>query len=191
METGTLLDIMKGRRTIREFRSDDINSDALDRIIQASTLPPSGADMLPYTFIIVRDKETKTMIRNEAEKVEKNYYENADTDLKKKFLSWGMTHEKPFLTEAPVLMVIAGDTTKPYWRESTWLSIGYILLAIESEGLGTVTYTPSDMDFVRDLMDLPDTFSPQVILPIGFPLNKPSTKSSKAQGRVFFEKYES
>ena len=190
MKTGTLLDIMKDRRTVREFRQDDIDSEALDRILQASTLPPSGADMLPYTFIIIRDEETKAIIRNEAEKVEKHFSEHADPELTKKFNGWGVTHEKPFLTEAPVLMVIAGDTTKPYWRESTWLSIGYILLAIESEGLGTVTYTPSDMGFIRDIMNLPDTFSPQAILPIGIPLNKPSTKSAKAEGRVFFEKYE-
>jgi len=42
------------------------------------------------------------------------------------------------------------------------------LLVLEELGLGTVTYTPSTTKGVLDLLDVPEDFRLEVILPIGF-----------------------
>ncbi|MEA2053993.1 MAG: nitroreductase family protein, partial [Candidatus Thermoplasmatota archaeon] len=47
--------------------------------------------------------------------------------------------KKEFLTDAPLLIIVAGETDKPYWLESAWIFIAYIILAAESEGLATLT----------------------------------------------------
>ena len=176
MENEKLLEIMKNRRTVRNFLAKPVDEASLNRIIEALTLPPSGAGLLPYGTVVVRDPEMKQKIREGAQKVEIEYYENLSGRLKDKFDAMGVNSEKPFLTDAPVLLIIAGDTEKPYWLESTWLAIGYIVLAIENEGLGSVTYTPSDFAFINELLNIPDRFIPQVILPIGYPANKKPPK---------------
>ena len=70
--------------------------------------------------------------------------------------------------DAPYLIVVAGETDKPYWLESTWISISYMILAAENEGLGTLTYTPAETDFLNDLLELPKNFTSVVIIPVGY-----------------------
>ena len=62
--------------------------------------------------------------------------------FKEKNISW----KKDFLTDAPILLLVFGKSNEPYWIESVWIAIGYILLAIEEKGtrytnLYTLKYT--------------------------------------------------
>jgi nitroreductase len=57
---------------------------------------------------------------------------------------------------------------KPYWLESTWISISYIILTAEHEGLGTLTFTPDEIGFLKDILKLPEKIIPVVIIPIGY-----------------------
>ena len=43
--------------------------------------------------------------------------------------------------------------------------------------------------FVNELLDIPEKFCVEVILPIGHPSKKPGPKSSKASSKVHYEKY--
>jgi len=63
--------------------------------------------------------------------------------LKRWMEARGITWKKPFLTEAPILILVFGRIGEPYWVESTWLAIGFMLLAIQELGYSTLTYTPS------------------------------------------------
>ena len=182
---------MKNRRTIRDYLPDQVNEESLNRILEAATLPPSGAGLLPYITIVVKDKEMKQKIRQEAQKVETEYHNNLTGRLKDKFDSMGGSPERSFLTDAPALLVIAGDTEKPYWTESCWIAISYMILAIENEGLGSVTYTPPEVSFLNQLLNIPDKFVPQVVLPIGYPVDKTPAKKARPEGRVFFEECQS
>ena len=115
----------------------------------------------------------KQKIRLEAEEVEKNFYEykrNTDKD----FTAWASKKElnfsKPHLTEAPILLSISTDSRyyDKHAQESTWLTIAYLILAIENEGLCSVTYTPEPHTFVKDILHLPDYLVPQVLIPIDY-----------------------
>ena len=70
-----------------------------------------------------------------------------------KFKNKNISLEKNFLVDAPFLVVVAGESDKPHWLESTWVSIAYMILAAENEGLASLTYTPAEMDFLKDLLD--------------------------------------
>lgn len=185
-----LLNLMKNRRTIRNYLMGPVDEISLDRILQATTLPPSGAGLLPYITIVVQDKERKQEIRHEAQKVETQYHGGLTGRLKDRFDAMGVNPEKSFLTDAPILLIIAGDTTKPYWKESTWLAIGYIVLAIENEGLGSVTYTPPKVGFLNELLNIPEKFVPQVVLPVGYPVDKIVPKKSRPEGRIYYETFQ-
>ena len=184
-----LLELMKNRRTIRNYLPEPVSEESLNRILEAATLPPSGAGLLPYITIVVKNPEMKQQLRDEAQKVEIKYHENLTGHLKDKFHAMGISQEKPFLTEAPILLVIAGDPEKPYWLESTWIAISYMILAIENEGLGSVTYTPPKVNFLNQLLNIPENFIPQVILPIGYPVEKMQAKKAQPEGRIYSEEF--
>ncbi len=80
----------------------------------------------------------------------------------------GITAAKPFLVDAPYLICVFYDAHELYPIHSTWLAIGFMLLQITEEGLGTVTYTPAGVDLNR-ILAVPPQFKPTVILPIGYP----------------------
>jgi len=42
-----------------------------------------------------------------------------------------------------------------YYIQSTWIAIGYLLLALEQKGLATVTYTPSKVRWFNEFLGIP------------------------------------
>lgn len=172
-----LLQLMKNRRSIRKYSEDSIPLEKIYQILEAGRHAPSGANLQPWLYIIVTDKELKEKIRKEAEKTERKFHEKAPAQLKKWLKEQKITPEKSFLTEAPVLIVVAGLSKAPYWLESTWISIAYILLSVESQNLATLTYTPSETVFLKRLLNIPDDYHAVAILPIGNPAERPSLET--------------
>ena len=84
-----------------------------------------------------------------------------------------ITPIKNFLTEAPYLIVVCSERSAVYHVQSVWLSIGYMLLAIEEEGLATVTYTPSRTAGIREVLKIPDRYMVEAVLPVGCPAETP------------------
>lgn len=133
----TLLEKSKKRRTYREFLEDPVDIEIIKDCIMTAATAPSGADKQPWHFSIVVDSAMKKKIREESEKIEKEFYESKITkewqeDLNKLTLTW----EKPFLTQAPCLIVIFKEFYKElengiidknyYVNESIGISIGFL-----------------------------------------------------------------
>jgi len=172
-----LLNLMKSRRSIRNYKKEQVPLEELYKIMEAGRYAPSGANLQPWIYILVTANKLKEEIRKEAERVERNFHQKAPSQLKRWFKEQKITPEKSFLTEAPALIVVAGFTRVPYWLESTWVSIAYILLYAESQSLGTLTYTPSDTGFLNKLLNIPEVYRPVAILPIGYPAERPSAET--------------
>lgn len=141
---------------------------------------PSGADKQPWHFSIVVDPAMKKKIREESEKIEKEFYESKITkewqeDLNKLTLTW----EKPFLTQAPCLIVIFKEFYKElengiidknyYVNESIGISIGFLINALHNAGYASLTYTPAPVMFLRDLLKRPSGETPVMVLVVGKP----------------------
>jgi len=168
---------MRKRRSIRKYKKQPISTKEILQVLEAGRLAPSGANQQPWTYILVTDSELKKEIRKEAEMVEKNFHCKAPKTLKNWFKKQGITYQKSFLTDAPALIVVAGYIEVPYWLESMWMSIAYILLQAASQGIGTLTYTPSDTRFLNKLLKIPNDYQPVAIIPIGYPAEKPSPET--------------
>lgn len=67
-----------------------------------------------------------------------------------------------------MLLVVFGKKSEPYWKQSVWIAIGYMILKIEDEELASLTYTPPKLGFLNELLDIPITYKPEVIIPIGY-----------------------
>jgi nitroreductase len=163
-----LYELMKNRRSTREFLNKKVPEEKLNLILKAGRLAPSGADQKPYVCIAVDDMALKKEIKQYCEDADKRYYDTSEEWFKKWMEKKNISLEKKFLVDAPYLIVVAGETGKPYWLESTWMSIAYMILAAENEGLDTLTYTPAETDFIKDLLELPEKFVPVTIIPIGY-----------------------
>jgi len=164
----TILELARKRVTVRKFSQQPVDLKNVLTALKAGASAPSGANYQPWRFLIVDDPAIKKKIREASESGEREFYHRVRGDWAKWLESKSLNWSKPYLENAPILVVILAKNGAPYSKESTWLSIGYILLALEEQGLHTVTYTPSDASLVLDTLDTPVGFRLEAILPIGY-----------------------
>ena len=168
------------RRTVREFSSDDVPDDVIDLAIEAAASAPSGANMQPWKFVVVRDAHVKREIRIAAEKEEKENYGGRMTEEWLRVLAPLQTDwRKEFLEIAPLLIVVFkedyGDdsegkrVTHYYVNESVGIACGFLLAALNAAGLATLTHTPSPMGFLREILQRPKNEKPFLLIPVGYP----------------------
>jgi len=188
----TLINIMKNRRSTRRYKTTRVPVTKILKILKAGGFAPSGANQQPWNYIIVDDPELKKKIRKEAEKEDKTFHRSAPLWLQKWLKDQNIGLEKTFLTNAPFLIVVVGDSEQPYWCESVWLSIAYIILAAQSEDLATLTYTPGSTKFLNKILEIPKRFKVLAIIPIGQPFEthrKSEAPRKKIEDIVFYNKY--
>jgi len=167
MGRSSVFELAKRRKTVRRFSSDSVNIRDILLALEVACQAPSGANAQPWRFVIVTDPKKKKRIREECEKGEREFYSNIKGELKEWLLSKGFSWKKPFLEEAPILVLVFSEKKAPHSAHSVWLAIGYILLALEELRLGTVTYTPSDPKGASDEVNAPKEYRLEAILPIG------------------------
>jgi nitroreductase len=181
-----LFKLAKQRKTVRKFKPEQ---PALERIMAALKMAgqaPSGSNKQPWQFLIIDDPGVKARVRTAAETGEKEFYGAISEEKRLAYEAMGNTWKKPMFEDAPVLVVVVSDTNAPNYRPSVWLAVGYLILALEAAGLHTVTYTPSHSDIVRKVLDIPDGFRVETILPIGFSADSAPKKPRKPLGNLVF-----
>ena len=186
MVTNYTLDLAKRRKTVRRFSSTPVNLKDVLVALEVACQAPSGANFQPWRFVIITDSQIKRRIREACERIEREFYSKVEGELREWLLARGFNWKKPFLEETPVLVLVLSETKAPYSTQSVWLAIGYVLLALEELGLGTVTYTPSTAKEVLDEVDIPDGFRLEAILPIGIPADEKSKEPRLGVDKVTY-----
>ena len=165
---GALLRLIRGRRSVRRFEGSPVPRQAITRILEAGRLAPSGSNRQPWCYIVIDDPAVKQVFRTECERAEGVFRRNASVELTAWMKAHGITPQKPFLEEAPYLIAMFYKMREPYAVPSVWISIGFMLLQVEEEGLGTLTYTPAGAR-LNTILSVPAQFQLAAILPIGIP----------------------
>ena len=61
-----LFEAVEKRRSIRKFKTDPVPVEDLKKILEAGRLAPSGGNSQPWSFVVVKDSETKKALANAA-----------------------------------------------------------------------------------------------------------------------------
>ena len=155
----SILKIIKERRSIRKFQKKEIPQKSIDKLIEALIWAPSAGDLQSRKFYFVFE-----------EKIKKKLGEAA----------FGQN----FLAQAPLVVVGCTDKEKvDYYGErgkslysicDVSASIQNMMLLAKELGLGTCWVGKLDEKEVSKILNLPDNFRPIVIVPVGYPAEKPS-----------------
>lgn len=173
---------MNKRRSVRQFSQEEVPVEVIENIVKTAGTSPSGAHSEPWTFVVVRDPKIKSQIRDIIEEEE---YHNYDRRMGDKWVSdlkfVRTTHEKPYLEEAPYLIIVMkqqyhvskDDGIKYahyYYEISTAVAAGILVAAIHKAGLVTVTTTPLNAGVaLRELLGRPENEKVMLLLPVGHP----------------------
>ncbi len=153
--------IMLRQRAIRLFTDEPVDDALIERLIHAATFAPSGGNTQPWSFIVVRDRETKGALGKVFDELGKQLYgDNAP--------------ERTPWEDVPALIVCCCEAGHDGAGASIFPLVQNLLLAIQGSGLGSVLTTrwKRREDEYRPLLGLPEKIEAHAILPVGWPARK-------------------
>ena len=174
------LEQIEQRRSIRQFSNEPVAQHLLECAIQTAGTAPSGANLQPWTFVLISDAELKQKIRHAAEEEERKTYSERMPEAWAEVLEpLGTDDIEEHITDAPWVIVMFrhskriranGEFGPTYYsHESCGIAAGFLIAALQNMGLSTLTHTPSPMGFLRDLLERPDHEHAMLLIPVGFP----------------------
>lgn len=176
---GEFYEMMRRRRTVRDFSDRAVPFELIERAIETAGTAPSGANLQPWRFVVVRDAGIKRQIRIAAEREEyESYHGRMSEKWLRRLAVLGTDEHKPFLEIAPFLIVVFrlnsiiedGESEPTYYsQESVGIAVGMLLAALHNAGLATLTHTPSPMKFLQEILRRPKNEIPFVLIPVGYP----------------------
>jgi nitroreductase len=165
-----VFDAIKGRRSVRAFKKENVSEKAIEMLIEAATWAPSAGNTQPWEFIIIRERETRKRLSKAALNQE-------------------------FLEEAPVLITVCANEIKSsqrygtrgtslYCIQDTAAAIQNIHLMAFSLGLGTCWVGAFDECQVREILHVPEGIRPVAIIPVGYPNEKPVARRRQLMSEI-------
>lgn len=113
------LKTIKSRRSVKNFKSDMIPKDILDKIIEAGTYAPSGRGMQSPIIIAVTNKELRDKLSKMNSKIA------------------GMNEDFDPFYNAPVCLVVLANKEKPTYIYDGTLVMENLMLAAHDLGIGS------------------------------------------------------
>ena len=180
--TNNIYEVMQTQRAVRRWTDQPVPDDVIERIIRAATWAPSGSNLQPWGFVVIRDAERRELI---AEAIRESFKQfagrlpdpDAIEDATQRRMIRGAVQLFGDFAAAPVLIIpclVSAQSPAPTGLlagSSIYPSIQNLMLAARAEGLGTVLTTPQDgiMELLRSEIGIPEEALPVAMIPMGWP----------------------
>ena len=177
METTIVKDaltVIHDRKSVRHFTGEHITDTDIDKILRAAMAAPAAIHMLPWKFIVVKNK------------------------AQLKTLADGLPFAQ-MLKKAGAAIVVCAVPEEAAMNSEVFAILDCacasenILLAAEALDLGavwTAVYPNKElMDFVREQLDIPTNVIPLNIIPIGYPTGEEKAQDKYNPKNIHVEKW--
>ena len=157
-----LMEIIKGRRSIRKYEARDVPDDILDQVLEAIRWAPSWTNCQCWEVVVVRDQSVKEQLQNT-------------------FPPKGNPAYKA-IVQAPVLLALCAKTgISGYYKDlettkfGDWmmydlgLATQNLCLMAHHLGLGTVIAGLFDHARAKAVVNVPDGYELVTLIPLGYP----------------------
>lgn len=182
-----VLKTLNNHRSIRNFNDEEISQEDLDAIIDATLRAPTAGNMMMYSLITVRNKETLKFLSETCDN--QDFIKTADTAIifladMSKWAQYFKLHGIDYKAHMSDFILALNDTL---------IAAQNSVIAAESLGIGTCYIGDIMENFEKHqaLLNLPDYVFPCTMVVLGHYDNTPS-KRERFDKRfvVFNEKYQ-
>ena len=166
-------------RAMRRLKPDPVSDDDLWKILDAAIKAPSGGNLQPWNFLVIRDPDTKRRLGEYYLDAWSKVYTGAsdamlaDPRSARNFRS--AEHLAHHLAEAPVIIIATlrkgGLGVGPLAGSSIYPAVQNLMLAARALGLGTALTTLHKLheDEVKTLLGIPEPVETMALIPLGWP----------------------
>ncbi len=166
-----VLEAIKGRRSVREFRDGRIPDDHLMTVLEAAIWAPSGSNAQPWEFVVVRSRDT-------IEKI--------------KLFSPGLFGDP----DALVVLCVNKERVKGRGPKELVavmdiaMAAQNMMLAAYSLGIGSCPIASFNKTAVKELLNIPEHVDPILMVSLGYPEKWPEPPRRRPlEEVVHHEKY--
>ena len=164
---------IKERRSYRSYSTNPVEEEKLRNILEAGRWAPSVMNLQPWKFYVVKNSGLKDQLKVAC-------YETLQKIFAASGWKWVSKFSLEFLTEAPVIIVVAGDPQKTGadqflpgrgtgYAYSCCAAVQNMHLAAYAQGLGTLWFTLYETDKVRQILDIPEELDIVSMIVLGYP----------------------
>jgi nitroreductase len=141
---------IRSRRSIRRYKTDPVEEEKLQRILEAGRLSPSAVNKQPWHFIVVRDPSVRESLR----------------------ASYGQN----WFVNAPLIIVVCADPSnawvrrdgEEYWKVDATIALQDMILCATEEGLGTCWIGAFNEEPARRALKIPEKIRIVAMTPVGY-----------------------
>lgn len=149
-----VLDVIKNRRTVRQFNSKDVTNSDLIRILEAGRYAPSAGNQQPWEFIVIRNKAMKEKVAHAC-------------------------FDQMWIAQVPVIVIVCVNMIlatskfkergeKLYSVQGVAAAVENMLIAAESLGISSAWVGAFSERAVSILTQCPDYVRPCTIIALGY-----------------------
>ncbi len=186
-----IYELIKSRRSIRSYKKDEIPDDILQRVLEAGLWAASSKNIQNWKFYVLKGKTRDLYIQQS----QKSWLAVKDVLEKRLKPSLYKFTERFFYTlgNAPVVVMAFAETSEVSHKQSqignVYLAVQNIVLAAQSEGLGTCIMG-SPLEIEPDIKKLLSITDPQLKLvcgiTMGYPDHSPPCAPRLTNGKIIF-----
>lgn len=164
------LDLVKKRYSVRKYKSDDLEDEKVQMVLEAARLAPTAVNKQPFKLIVIKTR-------------------GREDELKR-------VYPAEWFVEAPLVICACalpeeGWTRrdgKNYTEVDTTIAMDHLILAATNLGLGTCWIGAFNLEAAREVFNIPENVLPLVFTPLGYPAHNPGPKRRKTMEKIV--KYE-
>ena len=165
------------RKSIRKFKKKEIPNKIIKEVIDAARRAPSGHNLQPWHFVVVKNKKNLLRFREQGVFVQKWIY------------------------EAPVVIVCcaekeaySSDSIKKHEKEMSLINLSlasaFLVLRATELGLGTCFVAWADKEKIKKILDIPENIIIPYVIAMGYTDEEPKPKERKELNEIMnFEKW--
>jgi nitroreductase len=152
-----LIDVIKGRRSIRKYQDKPIPADTLREVLDCARLAPTAINVQPWLIGCVTDKTLLERLAN-------------------------TTDHGKFIKGSAACFAVFCEKGQKYYLEDGCAATMSIILAAAAKGIGTCWVAGDKKEYaeaVRRLLNVPERYTLVSLIPAGYPGEAPDRDKKK------------
>lgn len=193
-------DVLSTRRSVHQYTDEELDDETLNRIFERVRYAPSGYNLQPWEFLVLREDETQERLKDAAngqdhvaeaaaavvvlgntdpaahaeavfdDWLDKNYIPNEEV--------------RDALMENVDAMAAMGASERRVWTtRSTALAAMTLMTAAWDAGVASCPMEGFDAAAVADGFDVPDGYEPVMLVTLGYPAENASDIDNERKAR--------
>lgn len=157
----SFLELARSRYSVRNYQSRPVEKEKLLQVLEAGRIAPSAVNYQPWLFIVVQDEVLRQKLAE--------------------------AYPREWFAKAPVVIIICGDHQQS-WRRmdgkdhcdvDVAIAADHMTLAAADLGLGTCWVCAFSAEKCREVLQLPESIEPVILLPLGYPADSGNSNRHK------------